>query len=171
MAGTARCSDGDRLFYGHALIAGVGTGGTITGVAQSIKPRKPSFELPAGTVDTHFHIFGPPEVFPGMVITEAEAEQILRRDLDLFEAGVTRELTVSTTSDQFSAMVSFAFNVGLGAYGDSTLLRKHNAGDFVGAADEFLRWVFAGGQRLPGLERRRDAERALYLSQDYTVFL
>ncbi|NEQ44817.1 MAG: lysozyme [Leptolyngbya sp. SIOISBB] len=119
----------------------------------------------------HTSMAGPPQVVPGMVITEAEADEILRRDLDLFEAGVTRGLTIATNSDQYSAMVSFAFNVGLGAYRDSTLLRKHNAGDFAGAADEFLRWVNAGGQFLPGLLRRRRAERALYLSEDYTVFL
>ncbi len=119
----------------------------------------------------HTSMAGPPQVYPGMVITEAEADEILRRDLDLFEAGVTRGLTIATNSDQYSAMVSFAFNVGLGAYRDSTLLRKHNAGDFAGAADEFLRWVNAGGQFLPGLLRRRRAERALYLSEDYTVFL
>ncbi len=119
----------------------------------------------------HTSMAGPPDVYPGMVITEAEADQILRRDLDLFEAGVTRGLTIATNSDQFSAMVSFSFNVGLGAFRDSTLLRKHNAGDFAGAADEFLRWVYAGGQYLPGLERRRNAERALYLSQDYTIYL
>lgn len=119
----------------------------------------------------HTSMAGPPDVYPGMVITEAEADQILRRDLDLFEAGVTRGIAIATNSDQFSAMVSFAFNVGLGAFRDSTLLRKHNAGDFAGAANEFLRWVYAGGQVLPGLERRRKAERALYLSQDYTVYL
>jgi len=119
----------------------------------------------------HTSMAGPPDVNPGMVITEAQADQILRRDLDLFEAGVTRGIAIATNSDQFSAMVSFAFNVGLSAFRDSTLLRKHNAGDFAGAANEFLRWVYAGGQFLPGLERRRKAERALYLSQDYTIYL
>jgi GH24 family phage-related lysozyme (muramidase) len=119
----------------------------------------------------HTSMAGPPQVVPGMAITEAEAERILRQDLTMFESGVNDELTINTHPDQFSAMVSFAFNVGLGAYRDSTLLRKHNGGDFVGAADEFLRWVYAGGQRLPGLERRRQAERALYLSQDYTIYL
>jgi GH24 family phage-related lysozyme (muramidase) len=119
----------------------------------------------------HTSMAGPPEVYPGMTISEAEAEQILRTDLGVFERGVQGAITTQTTSDQFSAMVSFAFNVGVSAYRDSTLLRKHNARDFAGAADEFLRWVFAGGQKLPGLERRRNAERALYLSQDYTVFL
>lgn len=119
----------------------------------------------------HTSMAGPPSVYAGMTITEAEAEQILRQDLDVFEQGVTEALTISTNSDQFSAMVSFSFNVGLGAYRDSTLLKKHNGGDFPGAADEFLRWVYAGGEVLPGLERRRQAERALYLSQDYTQFL
>jgi GH24 family phage-related lysozyme (muramidase) len=71
--------------------------------------------------------------------------------------------TITTRENQFSAMVSFAFNVGLNAYRGSTLLRKHNAGDFAGAAAEFPRWVYAGGEVLPGLVRRREAERTLYL--------
>lgn len=119
----------------------------------------------------HTSMAGPPSVSSGMRITEAEAESILRQDLSKFERGVADALTVSTTEDQFSAIVSFAFNVGLSAYRDSTLLRKHNAGDFAGAADEFLRWVYAGGQVLAGLRRRRNAERALYLSQDFRQFM
>jgi GH24 family phage-related lysozyme (muramidase) len=119
----------------------------------------------------HTSMAGPPTVYAGMTITAAEAEEILRQDLNIFEAGVEDALTISTNSDQFSAMVSFSFNVGLQAYRDSTLLRKHNAGDFPGAADEFLRWVYAGGEVLPGLQRRRQAERALYLSQDYSPYL
>ncbi len=119
----------------------------------------------------HTSMAGPPTVTPGLRISEAEAERILQQDLKVFERGVDAALAIATTADQFSAMVSFAFNVGVGALEDSTLLRKHNAGDFVGAADEFLRWVFAGGQKLAGLERRRNAERALYLSQDYMIYL
>ena len=119
----------------------------------------------------HTSMAGSPTVYAGMTITTAEAETILRQDLNVFEAGVTQAVTTTTTSDQFSAMVSFSFNVGLGAYQDSTLLKKHNGRDFAGAADEFLRWVYAGGEVLPGLERRRKAERALYLSQDYSQYL
>ena len=111
----------------------------------------------------HTSMAGPPMVYPGMVITAAEAEAILQQDLDIFERGVSQALTVTTHENQFSAMVSFAFNVGLSAYRNSTLLRKHNAGDFVGAANEFPRWVYADGQVLPGLVRRREAERALYI--------
>jgi GH24 family phage-related lysozyme (muramidase) len=113
----------------------------------------------------HTSMAGPPPVYEGLTITAAEAETILQQDLDLFERGVAEALTIATRDDPFSAMVSFSFNVGLKAYRDSTLLRKHNAGDFAGAADEFLRWVYADGQILPGLVRRRQAERALYLSQ------
>jgi GH24 family phage-related lysozyme (muramidase) len=110
-------------------------------------------------------------VYPGLVITAAEAEEILKRDLGVFEKAVADAVKVQTNSDQFSAMVSFTFNVGGAAFRDSTLLKKHNARDFSGAADEFLRWVYAGGQVMPGLQRRRNAERALYLSQNYQQYL
>ena len=106
-----------------------------------------------------------------MTISTADAEDILKRDLGVFEKAVSDATTKPPNDDQFSAMVSFTFNVGSSAFRDSTLLKKHNAGDFAGAADEFLRWVYAGGQKLPGLERRRKAERALYLSQNYQQFL
>jgi GH24 family phage-related lysozyme (muramidase) len=119
----------------------------------------------------HTSAAGPPNVYPGLTITTAEAEEILKRDLGVFENTVSSATTRTPTSDQFSAMVSFTFNVGSGAFRDSTLLKKHNAGDFAGAADEFLRWVYANGNVMAGLERRRKAERALYLSQDYTQFL
>ncbi|MEO1067658.1 MAG: lysozyme [Cyanobacteria bacterium J06638_6] len=112
----------------------------------------------------HTSMAGPPPVYEGMTITAAEAEAILQQDLDVFEQGVSDALTITTNENQFSAMVSFSFNVGLGAYRNSTLLRKHNAGDFAGAANEFLRWIYADGQILPGLVRRREAERSLYLS-------
>lgn len=111
----------------------------------------------------HTSMAGPPQVYPGMTITTAEAEAILQQDLEVFERGVSQALTIATRENPFSAMVSFAFNVGLTAYRNSTLLRKHNAGDFAGAANEFPRWVYAGGEVLPGLVRRRDAERTLYL--------
>jgi len=114
----------------------------------------------------HTSAMGPPEVVKGMRITPDEAEAILREDLQPFEQAVESALTIETTDDQFAALVSFAFNVGIESFASSTLLRKHNAGDFAGVADEFLRWTIAGGQEPPGLVRRREAERALYLSQE-----
>lgn len=99
----------------------------------------------------------------GDVITEAQAEAKLRDDLASFEAGVSRLIGTSpTTPAQFGALVAFAFNVGLGNLSGSTLLRKHKAGDYAGAAAEFARWNKAAGKVMAGLTRRRAAEADLY---------
>ncbi|NEQ42646.1 MAG: lysozyme [Leptolyngbya sp. SIOISBB] len=119
----------------------------------------------------HTSAAGPPQVRAGMTITEQGAEDILKKDLELFENGVRDRVKVSMNSNQFSALVAFSFNVGLGALGSSTLLRKLNGGDYREAADQLLRWVKAGGATLPGLVRRRDAERALFLGEDYRRFI
>lgn len=107
----------------------------------------------------------------GMVITEAEAERLLRRDVEKFERAVISAVNVSINDNQFSALVCFSYNVGAGALRESTLLRLLNRGDYNGAANQFPRWNRAGGRVLAGLTRRRNAERALFLSQDYTRFL
>jgi lysozyme len=109
-------------------------------------------------------------VEPGMIITEAKAEELLRQDLEEFEEAVTEAVEVSINSNQFSALVSFCFNLGAGSLFQSTLLKLLNQGDFQGAADQFPRWNKAGGQELEGLTRRRKAERALFLGQDWTIF-
>ncbi len=98
----------------------------------------------------------------GMTITEAEAERLLLEDLSRFEKGVA-EVGGKMTDGEFSALVSFAFNLGLGALSNSTLLKKHKAGDRKGAALEFKRWNKAGGRVLAGLTKRREAERKLYV--------
>jgi lysozyme len=100
-------------------------------------------------------------VKPGMVITEAEAEQLLRKDLARFERAVARACPIAT-GNQFSAMVSLAFNIGEAAFEKSTLARLHKAGDYRGAAEQFPRWNKAGGKVLAGLSRRRAREQALY---------
>ncbi len=110
-------------------------------------------------------------VFPGMHITEAGAEAFLRRDLRRFEAAVDNLVQVSLNSDQFSALVSFVYNVGETALANSTLLGLLNQGDFQGAADQLLRWNRGDNGELPGLTRRRNAERSLFLGKDYTAFL
>lgn len=99
----------------------------------------------------------------GMVITEAEAEALLRDDLERFEAGVDK-LAGDATDNQFSAMVSLAFNIGLDAFERSTVLKRHKLGNHMGAANAFLLWNRGGGRILKGLVRRREAERALYLT-------
>jgi lysozyme len=104
-----------------------------------------------------------PDVKPGLTITRDKAESLLRQDLSRFEAGVSRLVKAPISSNQFSALVSFSYNVGLGALGSSTLLRLLNQGNYQGAADQFPVWDKAGGQVLAGLAKRRAAERALFL--------
>lgn len=110
-------------------------------------------------------------VTPGMKISQAKAEEFLQDDLERFEKAVNEAITVSINDNQFSALVAFTYNVGSGALRSSTLRKKLNQGDTLGAADEFLRWNKAGGRVLAGLTRRRRAERALFLGEDFRKFL
>lgn len=96
-------------------------------------------------------------------VTMAEGEEMLKRDLERFERGVNRLCPVPLTQGQYDALVSFSFNTG--SLSVSTLRKKLLRGDYEGAANEFPRWVFAGGRRLAGLVRRREAERVLFLSE------
>ncbi|CAI2002408.1 Phage-related lysozyme (muraminidase) [Serratia ficaria] len=100
----------------------------------------------------------------GMVIDQATAERLLKCGLVQYEQGVNQLVKVIITQGQFDALVSFAYNLGLRSLSTSTLLRKLNSGDKQGAADEFGKWVNAGGVRLNGLVKRREAERELFLS-------
>ena len=94
-----------------------------------------------------------------------EIDSLLEVDLQRFEGGVLRLCPAAADNDRhFAALVSFAFNVGLGNLQSSTLRMKYNRGDFDGAADEFLKWDKSGGKVLAGLTRRRIAERFLFLS-------
>ncbi|MBJ9199203.1 lysozyme [Citrobacter freundii] len=100
----------------------------------------------------------------GMTIKQETAERLLKTGLVSYENDVSRLVKVDLTQGQFDALVSFTYNLGSRSLSTSTLLRKLNAGDYAGAADEFLRWNKAGGKVLNGLTRRREAERALFLS-------
>jgi GH24 family phage-related lysozyme (muramidase) len=101
----------------------------------------------------------------GQTITIAEAEQLLKEDLTYFENGVNELVKVPLTDNQFSSLVSFAFNVGVGAFEESTLLRVLNQKDYEAASDQFLRWVNGGGKVMAGLVRRREAEQNLFLTE------
>ena len=109
-------------------------------------------------------------LYPGG-ITKAQAEMLLRGDLIDTAAGVARLATAKVNDGQFGALVSFAFNVGLGGLGKSTLLRLLNAGNYDAAAEQFLVWdkgrINGVLQPLAGLTRRRRAERALFLGLDW----
>jgi lysozyme len=97
-------------------------------------------------------------------ITEAEASALLAAMVEAFAAGIEQALRVPVTQPQFDALVSWAYNVGLDAARNSTLMRLLNAGELMQAANQLLRWNRAGGKVINGLTRRREAERELFLS-------
>ncbi len=99
-------------------------------------------------------------------LTDEEVNGLLAKDLERFEAGVLRLCPVGLNQHRFDALVSFAFNLGLGNLQASTLRRKHLRSDHKGAAKEFGRWTRAGGRVLRGLVRRRADEAKLYGRMD-----
>ncbi|AXE31651.1 muraminidase [Chromobacterium phragmitis] len=105
-----------------------------------------------------------PDVKAGLIITQQQADKLLAADLEKFETGVGQLVAVPLNANQFAALVSFSYNLGLGNLRSSTLLRLLNQGDFAGAAAQFSRWNRAGGQVVAGLARRRQAEQALFNS-------
>ncbi|QHJ80202.1 MAG: endolysin/autolysin [Bacteriophage sp.] len=115
------------------------------------------------------------KVRPGDVITKQRADDEFAFDLIEFEAMVDKAVTVPLTQGQFDALVSIVYNVGPGnryksgilrlkSGAPSTLLKKLNAGDYRGAADQFDLWISKGTPAERGLRRRRAAEKALFLS-------
>ncbi len=103
-----------------------------------------------------------PHVREGMVITQQEADDLKRRDLVRFERAVAKNAG-KCSQNEFDAMVCLAFNIGIGGFLKSSVLRHHKAGRKRKAADSFLMWNKGGGRVLRGLTRRRKAERELYL--------
>lgn len=104
------------------------------------------------------------DVVPGQTISETQANMLLASDLERFERGVERLLNGPAVSDNaFSALVSFVYNLGLGALATSTLLKYINSGSIQQAADEFLKWDHVGKTEIAGLLARRRAERELFL--------
>lgn len=97
----------------------------------------------------------------GRTYTPEECSDVLAMDLHEHAEGITKCIAVPLTENQRAAFVSFAFNVGVGAFCGSTLVRTLNAGDYGAACAQLSRWTMAGGQVWPGLVKRRAAERKL----------
>ncbi len=117
----------------------------------------------------HTSMAGPPQVHAGMRITRREAEEILRRDVERFARDVRRVLGSAgdgLTSNQFGALVSFAYNVGIGNLKRSSVLRAVREGRHEDVPRLLLQWTKAGGRRLRGLVRRRQAEGRLWMTPD-----
>lgn len=149
------------------MVAAVINGSGLVLIKKSEGLRLTAYLDPSGAWTIGYgHSIG---VAEGEQITNAQADALLAQDLATFERGVGA-LAQDPSSNEFSAMVSLAFNIGLGAFDCSTVLRQHNAGDKPAAAEAFLLWnkAHVDGQlvELPGLTTRREAERQLYLMPD-----
>jgi lysozyme len=129
-----------------------------------------AYLCPAGVWTIGWGATGP-GITRGVTWTQQQADDRLRKDVEEVAAQVRQLLgNAPTTQAQFDALVSFAYNCGTDidsdhtpeGLGDSSLLRKHLAKDYSGAAREFGKWVNGGGRKLNGLVRRREIERLLY---------
>jgi len=105
-----------------------------------------------------------PDVVAGLTITQDQAQALLAQDVQSAAACVNNSVTVQLSQDEFDALVDFVFNLGVGAFESSTLLRDLNAANFTAAAAQFDLWDHAGGAVVAGLLRRRQAETALFES-------
>lgn len=103
-----------------------------------------------------------PDVKEGATITEETAERLFRQDMAAAARSVRQMVAVPLNPNQLGALTSWTFNLGAGTFRKSTLRKLVNAGDFDAASDEFLKWVWCGRARLPGLVKRREAERDLF---------
>ena len=149
---TIKCHEGvkTRPYQCPALIWSVGVGHVIDPSHAAVKyEERRSLPIPAGWDRT---------------LTMDEVDAILAQDLARFERGVARLCPASVNHQgQFDALVSFSFNVGLGALQRSSIRMRYNRGDVEGAADAFLMWTKAAGKVLTGLVKRRNDERAMFL--------
>ena len=121
-----------------------------------------AYKCPAGVWTIGYgHIKGVKE---GMTITESQAEEMLKSELNEYEGYINNLVTVQLNQNQFDAMVSWVYNLGGGNLKASTLLKVLNAGDYDGVPAQMLRWNKAGGKVLEGLTRRRQAEADLFVA-------
>jgi lysozyme len=115
----------------------------------------------------HTSAAGSPYVIMGMVITNSQADAILEVDLSSVEKQVTDLITVPLTQFQFDALVSFQYNTGWLAHPQCSLRTSLNSGNYQLADQDFMLYDYAGGKPVPGLERRRMAEKTLFLTGQY----
>jgi lysozyme len=127
-----------------------------------------AYKCPAGVWTIGYGTTGVAEARQGVTITKERAEQLLIDDVEKFSKQVwllVKDVVVN--QHQFDALIAFAYNVGIGAFKTSTLLKKLLQKDYTGVSKEFLRWTKAKGKELPGLVKRRRAESLLFLGGDW----
>ena len=121
-----------------------------------------AYKCPAGVWTIGYgHIKGVKE---GMTITESQAEEMLKSELNEYEGYINNLVTAELNQNQFDAMVSWVYNLGGGNLKTSTLLKVLNSGDYDGVPAQMMRWNKAGGKVLEGLTRRRQAEADLFVA-------
>lgn len=111
----------------------------------------------------HTATAGAPKPFKGQVITEKQAEEILLRDLTQYENAVEQSVKVKLNDNQFAALVSFTYNVGIKKFKSSTLLKKLNVGKYDDVPSELMKWVYDNKKKKQGLVNRRRAEGYLWM--------
>lgn len=124
--------------------------------------RLTAYKCPANILTIGYGHTGS-DVHTGQKITQEEAEKLLRQDLIVHCNNVSKLVKVPLNQNQFDALVSFEYNVGYGAFMNSTLLKLLNQKKYKEASEQFGRWKFAGGKILAGLVKRREAEKQLFL--------
>lgn len=130
--------------------------------------RLKAYKCPAGVWTIgygHTGKVGDKPICEGMTITELMAETLLAIDLQQFEQAINTLVKKPLTQNEFDALVSFVFNIGIGNFQKSTLLKLLNQGNFELAAERFLDWKYSKGKVLTGLKRRRIAEKILFLTK------
>lgn len=141
-------------------------------IKQSEGCKLVAYKCPAGVWTIGYgwtHAVDGKPIAPGMTISKAKADKLLREGVQPFEEAVNKAANVPLNQGQYDALVSFTYNLGAGALRSSTLLRKLNAGDYPGAANEFPKWVKAGGKIQKGLVTRRAAEREMFLNGSFAA--
>ena len=129
-----------------------------------------AYKCPAGILTIgygHTSAAGTPTVMDGMTITQKQADDILSRDLQQYEAAVTMMVHQPLIQNQFDVLVDFAYNAGAGNLRSSTLLKKVNAASFNSVPAELMKWTKGGGKELPGLVRRRHAEANWWVNGEH----
>ena len=123
-----------------------------------------AYLCPAGKATIGYgHVIGAGEQFPGEEISREAAETLLKQDISYAELAISRLVQINLSQCQLDALLSFIFNVGSKAFEKSTLLQFLNQNQLEKAANEFLKWVYAGGRKIEGLARRRATERDFFL--------
>ena len=131
--------------------------------------RLKAYKCPAGILTIgcgHTGLVNGKPITPDLTITELMANTLLAIDLQKFENCINTRVKKPLTQSEFDSLVSFVFNIGEGNFAKSTMLKLLNQGQFELAAQQFDRWVYAKGKVLKGLQKRRIAEKTLFLSRE-----